>query len=48
MDSTAKRLDKEYTYGDYLTWPEDERGFKHRFERGFCVKIAKHKNLFPK
>lgn len=25
MGSTAKRIDKKYTYADYLTWPEGER-----------------------
>jgi Uma2 family endonuclease len=25
MGSTAKRIDKKYTYADYLTWPDEER-----------------------
>jgi Uma2 family endonuclease len=25
MGSTAKRIDRKYTYADYLTWPDEER-----------------------
>ena len=25
MDSTAKKLNKKFTYADYQSWPEEER-----------------------